>query len=137
MKIGQVATISGFPIKTIRYYENIGLLDPSVERSESGYRLFEESVLSRLAFIRQAKSLGLSLQDIREILAIRDRGNLPCGEVKQKLKNKVQEITFQIEELENLKIELQEIIQHWQDRPSEYRARQAICPNIQTTKAII
>ncbi len=118
MKIGQVAAISGLPIKTIRYYDEIGLLEPSVESSQSGYRLFEESVLSRLTFIKRAKSLGLSLREIGEILSIRDQGELPCREVKQKLNHKVQEITSQIEALENLKVELQEILGHWQEEPS-------------------
>lgn len=131
MKIGQVATVSGFPIKTIRYYEDIGLLAPSVERSDSGYRLFEESVLGRLAFIKRAKSLGLSLREIGEILEIRDKGQLPCGEVKQQLENKVKEITDQIEALEVLKAELQEVLHHWQDRPSTEWVEQTICPNIQ------
>ncbi|MGD1806388.1 heavy metal-responsive transcriptional regulator [Dapis sp. BLCC M126] len=134
MKIGQVATFSGLSIKTIRYYEDIGLLEPYVERSKSGYRLFEESVLSRLTFIKRAKSLGLSLREIREILSIRDQGELPCRDVKQKLNNKVQEITSQIEALENLKVELQEILQHWQEHPSINHINQTVCPNIQNQK---
>ncbi len=136
MKIGQVAAISGLTIKTIRYYEDIGLLEPSVERSQSGYRLFEESVLSRLTFIKRAKSLGLSLQEIGGILSIRDQGELPCRDVKQKLTSKVQEITSQIEALEKLKAELQEILQHWQEYPStNNNTSQSICPNIQTQKS--
>ena len=131
MKIGQVARVSGFPIKTIRYYEDIGLLYPSVERSESGYRLFEESVISRLDFIRRAKSLGLSLREIGEILEIRDRGVLPCREVKQQLHNKVREITNQIEALESLKAELYQILKHWQDQPLNNQVGLTICPNIQ------
>ncbi|MGB3512849.1 MAG: heavy metal-responsive transcriptional regulator [Microcoleaceae cyanobacterium] len=131
MKIGQVAAISGFPIKTIRYYEDIGLLSPSVKRSDSGYRLFEESVLSRLDFIKQAKSLGLSLREIREILEIRDRGLLPCREVKQQLHNKVIEINNQIEALGILKAELEQILMHWQDRPLNHQVGETICPNIQ------
>jgi len=134
MKIGQVAAISGFPIKTIRYYEDIGLLEPSVERSESGYRLFEESVLGRLGFIKRAKSLGLSLREISEILVIRDRGELPCKEVKQKLTSKVQDITSQIEALENLKTELQEILQYWQEKPSTNQLIETVCPNIQSQR---
>ncbi|OZH51919.1 transcriptional regulator [Hydrocoleum sp. CS-953] len=134
MKIGQVAAVSGLPIKTIRYYEDMGLLKPSVERSQSGYRLFEESVLGRLSFIKRAKSLGLSLREISEILVIRDRGELPCREVKQKLASKVQEITSQIEALENLKGELQEILQHWQEEPSTNQVRETVCPNIQAQR---
>ncbi|MEM1172367.1 MAG: heavy metal-responsive transcriptional regulator [Cyanobacteria bacterium P01_H01_bin.35] len=134
MKIGQVAAVSGLPIKTIRYYEDMGLLKPSVERSQSGYRLFEESVLGRLSFIKRAKSLGLSLREISEILVIRDRGELPCREVKQKLTSKVQEISSQIEALENLKGELEEILQHWQEQPSTNQVRETVCPNIQAQR---
>ncbi|MDJ0555617.1 MAG: heavy metal-responsive transcriptional regulator [Microcoleaceae cyanobacterium MO_207.B10] len=131
MKIGQVATVSGFPIKTIRYYEDIGLLSPSVERSESGYRLFQESVISRLDLIKRAKSLGLSLSVIREILEIRDRGLLPCQEVKEQLENKVREINNQIDALENLKAGLKKILQQWQDKPLHHQVGLTICPNIQ------
>ena len=56
LKIGQVSTKSGLPVKTIRYYEEIDLLSPNVERSEAGYRLFDPNVLNRLAFIKRAQS---------------------------------------------------------------------------------
>ena len=63
MKIGALAGRSGLPIKTLRYYEDIGLL-PAVGLSEGGYRLFAEESLRRLEFIRRLKSLGLTLDDI-------------------------------------------------------------------------
>ncbi|WP_083893669.1 MerR family DNA-binding transcriptional regulator [Kamptonema formosum] len=56
-KIGEVAAISGISVKTIRYYEEIGLLAPTVERSESRYRLFGEGVLNRLTFIKRSQSI--------------------------------------------------------------------------------
>ncbi|MGE5657517.1 MAG: heavy metal-responsive transcriptional regulator [Actinomycetota bacterium] len=130
-KIGEVAATSGLPVKTIRYYEEIGLLTPTVERSESGYRLFAEAVLNRLAFIKRAQSLGLSLSEIKDILEIRDRGQLPCGEVKQHLEAKLEAITKQIEALETLRTELQGILEHWQEEPSAERVTLTICPNIQ------
>lgn len=131
-KIGEVATFSQLPVKTIRYYEEIGLLAPTVERSESGYRLFTEGVLGRLAFIKRAQSLGLSLSEIRDILAVRDQGQLPCSEVKQHLETKVEAISKQIEALESLKVELQEILDGWQEAPSEKKIAITICPNIQS-----
>ncbi len=131
LKIGEVASQSGLPVKTIRYYEEIGLLIPTVERSESGYRLFNPSVLTRLSFVKRAKSLGLSLSEIREILEIRDQGQLPCGEVKQCLQLKVDAINQQIESLTILRGELQELLEHWQEQPSPQQAAHTICPNIQ------
>lgn len=85
LKIGEVAAISSLPIKTIRYYEEIGLLIPAVRRSEANYRLFEPTVLGRLAFIKRSQSLGLSLREIQDILAVHDQGQLPCDDVKQNL----------------------------------------------------
>lgn len=131
LKIGDVATRSGLSVKTVRYYEDIGLLAPTVERSDSGYRLFAPSVINRLAFVKRAQSLGLSLSEIREILNISDRGELPCDEVKQHLALKVEAINQQINALQLLKSELQQLLNHWQDHPSVALANTTICPNIQ------
>ncbi|GAB4285082.1 MAG: hypothetical protein Fur0025_16360 [Oscillatoriaceae cyanobacterium] len=131
LKIGQVAAASGLPVKTIRYYEEIGLLEPTVARSDTGYRLFDAGVLNRLDFIKRAQSLGLSLSAIKEILEIRDRGELPCGEVKHRLLGKVEVINSQIQALEMLKSELLELLSEWEERPSTDKLAHTICPNLQ------
>lgn len=131
LKIGEVAETSGLPVKTIRYYEEIGLLTPTVERSEARYRLFHIQVLNRLAFIKRSQSLGLNLKEIQQILAVHDHGELPCGEVKQHLEAKVAEITQQIEALNTLRTELQGILSAWQEQPPADRIQHTICPNIQ------
>jgi DNA-binding transcriptional MerR regulator len=131
LKIGEVATNSGLPTKTIRYYEEIGLLAPTVERSSAQYRLFSPAVLNRLAFIKRAQSLGLSLSEIQQILGVHDQGELPCGEVRQHLEAKVTEISQQIEALKMLKTELQGILSGWQEHPSSDRIEHTICPNLQ------
>ncbi len=131
LQIGEVATMSELPIKTIRYYEEQDLLTPTVSRSKSNYRLFEASVLQRLAFIKRSQSLGLSLREIREILAVHDRGQLPCEDVKQNLQKKVQQVTAQIEALQLLRSELQGLLSGWQDYPSAEIAARTICPNLQ------
>lgn len=131
LKIGEVATQSGLSVKTIRYYEEIGLLTTTVERSEAGYRLFDSQVLNRLAFIKRAQSLGLSLSEIQEILMVHDQGTLPCGEVKQRLEVKVEAIAQQIEALETLKTELQGILSGWEEQPPADRIAHTICPNLQ------
>jgi len=105
LKIGEVATSSGLPVKTIRYYEEIGLLIPTVGRSQVGYRLFNEAVLNRLAFIKRAQSLGLALTEIKDILAVHDEGELPCCEVKEHLQAKVAIVSEQIQALETLRAE--------------------------------
>ena len=131
LKIGEVASQSGIPVKTIRYYEEIGLLTPETTRSASGYRLFNPTALNRLAFIKRAQSLGLSLREIQDILEVHDSGELPCGTVKEHLLLKVQDITQQIESLEILKSELSGILSGWQEQPLCTASSQTICPNIQ------
>ncbi|MEG4392214.1 heavy metal-responsive transcriptional regulator [Microcoleus sp. BROC3] len=130
-KIGSVAACSGLSVKTVRYYEEMGLLSPAVERSPAGYRLFEAGVFNRLAFIKRCQSLGLSLQEIKDILQVRDRGELPCSEAKEHLKAKVEAISGQIAALETLKGELQYILNRWQEQPSPESITRTICPNIQ------
>lgn len=132
LRIGEVAGKCQLPIKTVRYYDEFGLLTPTVQRSESGYRLFDDRVLSRLAFIKRAQSLGLSLGEIRDILQVHDRGELPCGEVKHYLQDKVQTITQQIAALELLRTELQSLLADWEEHPSAERAEKTICPNLQS-----
>ncbi|HEY9846787.1 MAG TPA: MerR family transcriptional regulator [Candidatus Caenarcaniphilales bacterium] len=75
--IGQLAAQSRVPIKTIRYYEELGLLK-SLGRTEGGYRQFSSQVLTRLAFIKRAQNLGLSLQEIREFLRSMIKANFPA-----------------------------------------------------------
>jgi MerR family transcriptional regulator, copper efflux regulator len=130
-QIGSISARSGLSVKTIRYYTDMGLLSPTVARSESGYRLFTDTVLNRLTFIKQAQRLGLSLSEIKEILEIRDRGLLPCHEVKARLQEKVEAINKQIQDLDSLRSELQAILAHWQENPSQERFAITICPNIQ------
>ena len=130
LKIGEVAAQSKLPIKTVRYYDEIGLLSPTVLRSPAGYRLFATEVLNRLAFIKRSQALGLSLSEVQEILAVHDQGLLPCGEMKQHLETKLDEVNHQIEALKLLKAELQGILSGWQEMPID-RLQDTICPNLQ------
>lgn len=134
LKIGEVAASSGLPIKTIRYYEEIGLLVPTVERSQAGYRLFKDDVLNRLAFIKRAQALGLALTEIKTILTVHDEGELPCYEVKQHLQDKMAIVSQQIQALETLRAELNGILSGWQEHPPAHLIGQTICPNIQCSE---
>ncbi|MBD1846374.1 heavy metal-responsive transcriptional regulator [Cyanobacteria bacterium FACHB-63] len=131
LKIGEAAAKSGLPVKTIRYYDDIGLLTPTVERSQSGYRLFMPQVIERLAFIKRAQSLGLSLIEVKEILAVHDQGILPCEKVKEQIEDKVAQITAQIEQLHTLRAELQSVLSQWQEQPAPELIHTKICPNLE------
>lgn len=128
MRIGEVARASGLPIKTIRYYDELGLLKVS-GRTEGGYRLFGSDVFGRLRFIKRAQSLGLSLMEIKEFLAVYDQGNLPCDYIREKLENKLIEIEQQIQQLQILKQELGGLLSGWQAMPTV--SAETICPIIE------
>jgi MerR family transcriptional regulator, copper efflux regulator len=126
--IGLVAKESGVPIKTIRYYEELGLLKAS-GRTEGGFRLFHSDVLARLNFIKRAQSLGLSLSEIKEFLNVHDDGELPCDHIKIKLQEKLVDIDRQIQQLLILKQELEGLLSGWESIPEN--PEQTICPIIE------
>jgi len=105
MRIGELADQLGLNPKTIRYYESIGLL-PQPERTPSGYRDYDGRAGELLTFIKTAQRLGISLDEIREILALRERGEQPCGYVRGVLRRQVDEIDERIAELRQLRKEL-------------------------------
>ncbi len=128
MKIGALAGRSGLPVKTLRYYEELGLL-PAIGRSEGGFRLFAEESLPRLEFIRRLKTLGLSLEEIQGCLAVHDAGELPCGDIEIQLGRQIERIDGQIKELRQLRKELQDLLASWQSDP--VKDGDLICPNLQ------
>lgn len=105
LRIGQLAELAGVNPKTIRYYESIGLL-PEPARSSSGYRLYSSGDTDRLRFIRRAKALGLSLEEIREILNVRSSGELPCGCVREVAGRRVAELDRRIAEMVRMRGDL-------------------------------
>lgn len=127
-QIGAVAKESGLPIKTIRYYEELGLLK-TLGRTDGNYRLFDEEVFSRLRFIKRAQSLGLSLLEIKEFLQVHDQGHLPCDHIKTKLTDKLEAIEHQIQQLQILKQELRGLLSGWESVPSPPEG--TICPIIE------
>lgn len=98
MTIGQAAEAAGLTRKAVRLYEAKGLL-PAAERSAAGYRLYTPSDVELLTFIRRARALGLHLDHIREVLAIRHSGTPPCGTVRDLLDARVAEIDAAVADL--------------------------------------
>ena len=121
MRIGQLAEAVGVDTPTIRYYESVGLL-PELARRPSGYRDYDQSDIERLRFVRQARSLELPLDDIWEILALRDRGEIPCPYVGEVISREAEAIEKRIGQLVTLRAEflrLQQLIPGIPDGPSE------------------
>ncbi|NHD15720.1 MerR family transcriptional regulator [Allosaccharopolyspora coralli] len=102
MTVGAAAAAAGVSAKAIRLWESKGLLPPS-ERTESGYRVFTEDDLDVLRFIRQAKTLGLTLPEIKDIIDLQRDGATPCGRVTELLDTHITEIDRTLADLRALR----------------------------------
>jgi DNA-binding transcriptional MerR regulator len=118
IQIGELARASGTPAKTIRFYEDAGVLPPP-HRAENGYRLYGDEDIRRLRFVRNARSLDFSLADLQEILALRDRGEAPCRYVIRLLEEKAVEIEERIRQLGVLQEELQVLLERADSLPDD------------------
>lgn len=128
MLIGEAARQADLNPKTIRFYEEVGLINP-VDRTQSGYRLFDAEAVSRLGFIKKAQALGFTLAEIREILALSDDGLEPCDHVEAEVGEKLASIEERIAELQSLKASLTALLDRWKDAET---AGATVCPKIES-----
>jgi MerR family copper efflux transcriptional regulator len=110
LTIGTVAKRAGVPIDTIRYYEREGLL-PEPLRRASGYRSYNESAISRLRFIRRAKDLGFTLEEIRDLLALSTDRHRGVKAVRQRAEQRLAGIDARIAELMRIRTGLEQLIE--------------------------
>lgn len=108
MRIGELGKRAQVPPKTIRYYEEIGLL-PMPPRTPGGYRDYDDTAVDRLSFIKAAQSIGLTLGEIREILAFRDRGEIPCGHVAALIEARAGDLSRHIKALQRMRADLRRL----------------------------
>lgn len=109
LMIGQLARRTGTKVETIRFYEKNGLL-PAPSRTDGNYRAYEPGHLSRLSFIRRARELGFSLDQIREFLKLSDDRSQSCAAVDAIAREHRKEVERKIEDLTALKSELDRMI---------------------------
>jgi DNA-binding transcriptional MerR regulator len=105
MRIGQLAAHTGIAVRTIRFYEQAGLL-PAPQRTPGGYRSYTDDAVTRLRFVRSAQALGLSLAEIAEVLRIRDYQGPPCAFVAEVLHTHIDALEARLTELTALRDEL-------------------------------
>jgi len=110
LTIGQLAKQAGVHIDTIRYYEKIGLLSPA-KRKESGYRQYLDDAVLRIRFIRHAKDLGFSLDEISELLSLKIDRTAKCGDIKKRAQQKISEIESKMQMLERMRVTLTKLTQ--------------------------
>lgn len=109
VKIGDLAARAGVPTKTIRYYEEIGLL-PSPPRQPNGYRDYEPTAVDSLRFIKDAQASGLSLAEIAAIVDLRQQGVGTCEHVANLLAKHLDSLDSQIETLRHTRRELERVV---------------------------
>ncbi len=108
MNIGDVATRSGLPAKTIRYYEDIGLIQPM--RGANGYRAFRQSDLHKLTFLGRARSLGFTIEECRALMQLYADQNRASSDVKAIANEHLDRIDKKIRELKAMRETLSELI---------------------------
>src|ERR1700750_2179327 len=118
LRIGEVARRSGVGIEALRFYERRGLLGRPA-RTESNYRVYDESVLERLDFIRRAQAVGFTLGEIAEILAESAGGRSPCRHVRELARRKLEELDARLAELRRHRAELARTLADWDERGEE------------------
>ncbi|RMG33848.1 MAG: MerR family transcriptional regulator [Gammaproteobacteria bacterium] len=123
LSIGALSRATGVKVETIRYYERIGLM-PAPLRSEGGHRQFREAELRRLRFIRRARELGFTLDEVRELLKLAD-GGAPCAEVEVMARAHLTGVRERIADLQRLAESLAHLT-----RRCERVDTSAVCPLI-------
>lgn len=108
MNIGDAAKFAGMPVKTIRYYEDIGFIQP--DRDANGYRNFAESDLHKLAFVGRARSLGFTIEDCRALLALYEDQSRASADVKRLAQDHLQEIDAKITALQTMRATLADLV---------------------------
>lgn len=112
LKIGEVSLASGIGIEALRFYERSGVLGKPL-RSMSGYRLYDEGVLERLAFIKKAQTLGFSLDEIKQIISDARSGTSPCDEVREIVRRRLAELDERMREMRRYRTELAQTLEDW------------------------
>lgn len=122
MTRGVFALRAGIGLETVRYYERIGLLEEPM-RTTSGYRVYGPEDLSRLMFIKRAKALGFSLDDIRELIALKVDKGCDCSDVARRAEHRLADVRQRLEGLERVRKGLEELIASCRTNPVK-----EVCP---------
>jgi DNA-binding transcriptional MerR regulator len=112
MRSGKLAYLSGVSSDTLRYYERVGIL-PVPQRSPANYRDYPLASVQRVQLIQRALKIGFSLDELKTILGLRDRGGAPCRHVRKLLQSKIRDVESQLKHLMEMRGELGRIAKDW------------------------
>ena len=128
-RIGSLAVTAGVTIDTLRYYEREGLL-PRASRTAGGFRLYTQEMAQRLSFIKQARLLGLTLREIRQLL---EPDNCRCSAMRRVIAERLADVDRRIDELAAFRSTLQTALERCDQIPS--RSKNAACPGVRQLRA--
>lgn len=109
LTVSKLAERVGTSTDTLRYYERIGLL-PEPDRSPSGYRLYDDSTAELVGFIKRAQRFGLRLEEIRELVDVRERGMCPCGHTRVLLERRLADLDDEMTALDRLRGDITDML---------------------------
>jgi len=109
MNIGRAAEAAGLPVKTVRYYADIGLVE-APDRSETGYRRYDAASVRKLAFVRRARDFGFSIEECRELLSLYEDRNRSSSDVRRIAQAHLEEIEEKQRQLAALHDELAHLV---------------------------
>ena len=112
LKVGAVAKAAGVGVQTLHYYERLGLL-PKPQRSVANYRLYSSDAIRRVQFIKKAQALGLTLEETKQILDLKEHGRAPCGKVAELGEKHFAEIDARIAQLRKYRRQLGQALNDW------------------------
>ena len=131
LKIGELAQKTGLSVGNLRYYSDLGVLNP-VKRGDNGYRYYNLNASQQVEFIKKAQAIGFTLEEIKQILDVRDRGETPCDLVIHLLDTKIEELELKIQQMTLFKAELEEYRTDWKNHPRLQSNPEEACPLIST-----
>ena len=115
LRSGKLARLTGVSTDLLRHYERIGILPPPA-RGSNGYRLYPSQMVPRVRAVRRSLTLGFSLAELARIFGLRDRGGIPCRNVRALAEEKLRHVERSLVELKALRRQLRGIVREWDRR---------------------
>ncbi len=133
LTVNELAQQSDVPAHVVRYYVRIGMIQ-AAEIQENGYRLFEPGDVIRIRFIRMAKHLGFTLNEIRQITQHADMRESPCNDVRNIIQHRIEENRAKIEEMTKLQTRMEEALELWKQMPNGVPDGHSVCHLIESVE---
>jgi len=131
LTINELAIQARAPAHVVRYYVRIGLIQPGGIQ-DNGYRLFPRREVSRLRFIRMAKNLGFTLNEIKQITLHTEADNSPCGYVREIIQHRIEENRVKINEMLQLQSRMEQALEQWKEMPNGTPDGHSVCHLIES-----